>query len=241
MPLYPTLESPPTWRRTRLEPKSCKWVWRCAKQWKTVQLQGPADGKGSRNHRAAWGTVWYPEHSAAFKCLRESQRTCGNKIAVTFQEDMSHWRWSAIKQQCSSSLPSPWLDETGIGRVHRVPGTFLIKDKENCFRPSCVLVYWRTVNKMFWMTEIYFSHLQVPTDSDSDGGAFPVLSSGEGDTVVFWASFIRVQITFMQTPTLRVDYFLTLLLGGKSSVCESGYNITLLTFISVTKCWAEVT
>lgn len=51
-----------------------------------------------------WGDT---EHSEAFKCLRESQRTCGNKIAVALQEDMSHRRWSAIRQPCSSSLPSP--------------------------------------------------------------------------------------------------------------------------------------
>lgn len=78
------------------------------------------------------------------------------------------------------------------------------------------------------MTEIYFSQLLVPIDSDSDAGLFPVSSSGEGDPVVFWASLIRAQITFMQTPALRVDYLLTLLLGGRSSV-------TLLALISVTK------
>lgn len=75
----------------------------------------------------------------------------------------------------------------------------------------------------------------MPTDPDSDGGSFPVPPNGEGDRVVFWASLIRAPITFMQTPALRVDYLLTLLLGGKSSVCESGCDITLLTFISVTK------
>lgn len=36
-----------------------------------------------------WGDT---EHSEAFKCLRESQRTCGNTIAVALQEDMSHRR-----------------------------------------------------------------------------------------------------------------------------------------------------
>lgn len=122
----------------------------------TVEDSAAANGRGNRNHRAVWGTIGYPEHSAAFRCLRASQRTCGNKIAVTLQEDMSHRRWSANRQPCSSSLPSPWLNETGTGRVHRVLGTSLLEDKEDCFRPSCVLVYWRTGNKIFWQK--FFSH-----------------------------------------------------------------------------------
>lgn len=121
--------------------------------WKTVQIQRPTNGRSSRNHGSVWGTMgvtqnilklsnaWEsPRGPAVTKSLWLCRRTCHTEDGLLLDN-----------HALLPFLPHDWM-KLGLEEFTEC----LAKHKEDCFRPSCVWVCWRTGNKIFWQK--FISH-----------------------------------------------------------------------------------